>query len=223
MGQCVGGVCPPPGKSALSLGHRGPDSAPAPEKGGRLQLLGLDALSLPRPGPSVGVGLGVLPPRSGSVAHQVVQRAHLCSAAGQRGAVMSTPGERAGGAPAQRGRCAMWPLPPWTGRGTVDKGWGHRPRLLGLDALSLPRPGPSVGVGLGVLPPRSGSVAHQVVQRAHLCSAAGQRGAVMSTPGERAGGAPAQRGRCAMWPLPPWTGRGTVGRGWGHRARAPRT
>ena len=68
-GERVGGACPPPGKGALSTGHRGPDGA-AWGRGGGTAPSSSDfvALSLPRPGPSVGVSLGVLPPRSGSVA-----------------------------------------------------------------------------------------------------------------------------------------------------------
>ncbi len=126
----------------------------------------------------------MLPPRSGSAAHQVVHRAQLCSAAGQRGAVMSTPGERVGGAPPQRVSSAMWPLPPWTGRRCVEQGWGHRPpaprtlwpcpsRGLGHQSESVWECCP---LGLGVLP-------CQTVTRAQLCSAAGQRGPVMSTQG----------------------------------------
>ncbi len=98
------------------------------------------------------LGLGVLP-------CQIVARAHLCSAAGQRGPVMSAQ-VSVWGEPVHH--LARVPCRRAT-RGPASAAWsrggGTGPSSSDSVALSLPRPGPSVGVSLGVLPPRSGSVA----------------------------------------------------------------
>ena len=127
---------------------------------------------------------GSVAPRSGSVA---LPDSGSCPSV-QRGRAAGPghvrPGERVGGACPPPGKGALSTGHTWTGRRCVEQGWGHRPpaprtlwpcpsRGLGHQSESVWECCP---LGLGVLP-------CQTVTRAQLCSAAGQRGPVMSTQG----------------------------------------